>query len=283
MSQLLKIEFTLPEYDTASCSLFLGEKTAHGWEEHPQDDDSIRYTLHLKDHPLAMNIVEEIKTRWPHSDCTYEEIEEENWGLAWKDFFTPLVCGDVFEILPPWLLDQKHENMTHIVIEPKMAFGTGSHPTTSLCLKLIGDLKNSGRLNSDLNFMDLGTGSGILAIALAKIGMKGAGIDIDPQAVVCAKENIAANGVSESIDLAVGSADVISEDAEYDLFVANILSGPLVELSTEIVPHFKEGGILILSGILQEQAEKVAQAYMKLGLPEPQTYTEGEWAALLWA
>lgn len=283
MSQLLKIEFTLPESDIESCSVFLDEKAAHGWEELPLDDDSVHYTLYLKDHPLAMNIVDDIIKRWPYSDCKYEDIEEENWGLAWKDFFVPIICGEVFEILPPWMMDQKHENMTHIIIEPKMAFGTGSHPTTSLCLELIGDLKNNGRLKKGMNFMDLGTGSGILAIALAKIGMKGTGLDIDPQAVVCARENIIANNVADNITLAVGSADIISNDSSYDLFVANILSGPLIELSKEIIPHVKSGGMLILSGLLQEQADKVAEAYMNLGLPEPKKYFEGEWAALLWS
>jgi ribosomal protein L11 methyltransferase len=283
MSQLLKIEFTLPESEIDSCSVFLGEKAAHGWEEIPLDDDSIHYTIHLKDHPLAMNIVDEINKRWPYSGCKFGEIEEENWGLAWKDFFVPLMCGEVFEILPPWMTDQKHEHMTHIIIEPKMAFGTGSHPTTSLCLELIGELKNKGRIKKSMNFMDLGTGSGILAIAMAKIGMKGSGVDIDPQAVVCARENIKANNVEDNITLAVGSAEAISTDAKYDIFVANILSGPLMELSTDIVPHLKDNGILILSGLLQEQSEKVAEAYMNLGLPEPQQFVEGEWAALLWS
>lgn len=283
MPQLLKIEFTLPESDIDSCAVFLGDKVSHGWEELPLDNDSIHYTIHLKDHPLAMNIVDEIKSRWPYSDCKFKEIEEENWGLAWKDFFVPLMCGETFEILPPWMTDQKHECMTHIIIEPKMAFGTGSHPTTALCLELIGDLKKSDRIKKSMNFMDLGTGSGILAIALAKLGLRGSGVDIDPQAVVCAKENLVANEVDSLINLAVGSADIISTKAKYDIFVANILSGPLIELSKDIVPHLKENGILILSGLLQEQADKVSEAYMNLGLPEPERFIEGEWAALLWA
>lgn len=280
MSKLLRIEFTLPEENSDECQVYLGGRVAHGWEEKPLDDDSIFYTVHLEDHPLGMEIVEEIKMRWPESGCVHKEIEAENWGLAWKDYFEPVTCGR-FEILPPWLLEQKTEGRTHIIIEPKMAFGTGSHPTTALCLELISRLADEGKLNSEMDFFDLGTGSAILAIALAKMGMKGVGVDIDPQSIVCAMENVENNEV-EGITLSVGSADSIDPDLKYDLVVANILSGPLIELCPDVTARLKEHSMLILSGILVEQAEKVAGAYIDAGLPSPEIFTMGEWAGLLW-
>ncbi len=280
MSKLLRIQFTLSEMESDECQVYLGARVAHGWEEKPLDDDSIFYTVHLEDHPLGMEIVEEIKMRWPASGCKSEEIEAENWGLAWKDYFEPVTCGN-FEILPPWMLDKKTEGKTHIIIEPKMAFGTGSHPTTALCLELISKLAAEGKLTSDMEFFDLGTGSAILAIALAKLGIKGVGVDIDPQSIVCALENIENNDV-DGITLSVGSADCIDADLKYDLVVANILSGPLIELCPDVTARLKENSILILSGILIEQSEKVAAAYIKAGLPAPEIFTHGEWAGLLW-
>lgn len=162
-----------------------------------------------------------------------------------------------------------------------MAFGTGSHPTTALCLELISRLEDEGRLNPAMNFFDLGTGSAILAIALAKLGMKGVGVDIDPQSIVCAQENIDNNDV-DGIILSVGSADCIDASLKYDLVVANILSGPLIELCPDVTARLKENSILILSGILVEQAENVAATYIKTGLPAPEIFTQGEWAGLLW-
>jgi ribosomal protein L11 methyltransferase len=266
MSTLLKIQFTLPDTEIAECQVYLSGKVAHGWEEKPLDDDSIFYTMHLEDHSLGTEIIDEIKKRWPEAGCIHEEIEEENWGLAWKDFFVPIVCGDMFEILPPWLMDTKTEGLMHIVIEPKMAFGTGNHPTTALCLELISKLFREGKLDPKMSFFDLGTGSAILAIALAKLGLKGAGVDIDPQSIICALENMENNGVESDITLAVGSADCIDQNLKYDLVVANILSGPLIELSPAVIARLKENSILILSGILTEQTESVAKAYITKGL-----------------
>lgn len=280
MPKLLRIQFTLSELESDECQVYLGARVAHGWEEKPLDDDSIFYTIHLEDHPLGAEIVEEIKSRWPHAGCVSEEIEDKNWGLAWKDYFEPVTCGQ-FEILPPWLLEKKTEGKKHIIIEPKMAFGTGGHPTTALCLELISTLADEGRLNSDMNFFDLGTGSAILAIALAKLGLKGVGVDIDPQSIVCAQENID-NNDADGIILSVGSADSIDPTLKYELVVANILSGPLIELCPDVTTRLKENSILILSGILVEQAEKVAATYINAGLPAPEIVTMGEWAALLW-
>ncbi|GAB7022802.1 50S ribosomal protein L11 methyltransferase [Salidesulfovibrio brasiliensis] len=281
MTTLLKIEFSVAGEELDECVEFLSAKVPHGWEE-IEKNGRFHYTVFLEDHPLGMELVAEIKDRFPDGGLSHNEQESENWAMAWKDFFAPVSCGDRFEILPPWMADASDDGMTHIVIEPKMAFGTGHHPTTSLCLELIGELSKEGRIDDSMNFLDLGTGSGILAIGLAKLGLDGLAVDIDPQAVVCARENIQNNDTEDAIALSVGGVESIAPEQQYDLVVANILSGPLIEMAGELVEHVKDGGCLILSGILGEQGERVAAAYRRRGLPAPEIFTQGEWVALLW-
>lgn len=281
MATLLKIEFSVAGDDLDECIEFLSAKVPHGWEE-IEKSGRFHYTIFLEDHPLGMELVKEIGERFSECELKYNEQESEDWAMAWKDFFAPVSCGERFEILPPWLADSTDDGMTHIVIEPKMAFGTGHHPTTSLCLELIGELAKEGRINEDMDFLDLGTGSGILAIGLAKLGLAGLAVDIDPQAVVCARENIVANDTDKAIALSVGGVESVSPDKQYDLVVANILSGPLIEMAGDLVQHVKNGGCLILSGILAEQGDRVSAAYQRRGLNAPEIFTQGEWVALLW-
>lgn len=282
MSTLLKIEFTIPEDVSDEAGVFVTSRAPHGWEETPVDGGR-HFTLYLEDHPLGMEIVREFEARFPQGNVQYSEQESEDWAMAWKDFFNPVNCGEKFKILPPWLEDDNDDGTTHIVIEPKMAFGTGHHPTTSLCLDTIGKLAKAGTIKADQTFLDLGTGSGILAIGLSKLGLTGTALDIDPQAIVCAVENVEANEVSDGIKLAVGSIDCLEESLQFDLVVANILSGPLIEMAVDITSHVKTGGSLVLSGILVEkQADAVADAYARRGIGQPQRFIDGEWICLVW-
>ena len=203
--------------------------------------------------------------------------------MAWKDFFNPVTCGERFTIFPPWLNKNENNGTTHIVIEPKMAFGTGHHPTTSLCLATIGSLAGSGAIQPGNSFLDLGTGSGILGIGLAKLGLTGVGLDNDPLAIPCAVENAEINDVADSLNLAVGTIDSLGKDVLFDVIVANILSGPLIEMASDLLAHVAQGGSLVLSGILADkQSDAVAAAYAKRGIGEPQRFIEGEWVCLVW-
>lgn len=279
-----RFEFRVAEADYERAVAFLSLNVPQGWEENQSPaDGNWRMTFHIEDHPLAEELAAAVNAQFPKGNLARAEVDPQDWAMAWRDFFTPVQAGGVFEILPPWLADKGADGRTHIVIEPKMAFGTGHHPTTALCLRLIGDLKESGRLDSRPEFLDLGTGSGILAIGLALLGCRGVGLDIDPQAVACAEENAAANGVAGSLALATGSMDCLVPGKTFDLIVANILSGPLIALSTDIAAHLAPGGVLVLSGILAEQAPGVASAYTRFGLGEPRTLIDGEWAALCWS
>ena len=281
MSTLLKIEFDVPEAAADEAGVFIASRVPHGWEETPRGDTR-HFTLYLEDHPLGMEMVRDFQVRFPEGDVRHSEKESENWAMAWKDFFSPVNCGETFTIVPPWLEDQCGTG-TCITIEPKMAFGTGHHPTTSLCLQTIGDLAKKGRIQAGNTFLDLGTGSGILGIGLCKLGLTGIGIDIDPQAIVCARENVEANHVAGGIELAVGTVESLDPEARFDVVVANILSGPLIEIASLLTARVRPGGSLILSGILaDQQADAVAEAYARVGIGMPKRHIEGEWICLIW-
>ncbi|MBU1249375.1 MAG: 50S ribosomal protein L11 methyltransferase [Proteobacteria bacterium] len=278
MPSIFAIEFTLPDSSGEEASPFLSEYAPQGWEE-VNGAVSTVYRVHFPERDSAGEFGRSVMARWPGISVIVREKEKEDWAMSWKDFFVPVSCGERFEILPPWLSDQADPNLTPIVIEPKVAFGTGHHPTTALCLECIAALHNTDGVEG-MRFLDLGTGSGILAIGLALLGLNGLGLDIDPDAIPCAVENGQVNGVSKNVSFAVGTMDCLQPGELFHVIVANILSGPLIELAPSILPHLEPGGLLILSGILADQAERVAQAYVHLGLAEPEILIRGEWSAL---
>lgn len=281
-SDLLKIEFSLPAADYDAAVLFLSEAIQHGWEESQAVDGATHFRTYLENHAAGREVARRIAETWPHSGVKTEESMSEDWSQSWREFFTPIECGGRFEILPPWLTQEAHGALTPIIIEPKMAFGTGHHPTTALCLACLADLHRGGAIRSGQEFLDLGTGSGILGIGLAKLGLTGLGLDIDPQAIACAEENARINNVDASFRVAVGGITSLNRGEAFDVLVANILSKPLIFMAPDIVRRVRPGGCLALSGILVEQAQDVIRAYQRLGLPEPELREGGEWCGLLW-
>jgi len=285
---------TIPELDQEAVGEdiagWLSANSMQGWEEltAPATRD-LTFRFYMEpESPLAGTIREQVASRWPLARVTMESMEQQDWAAAWKEFFTPIDIGGRFEIVPPWLADQDHHGLEPIIIEPKMAFGTGHHATTALCLEGIAKLVESGRLAKGASFLDLGTGSGILAIGLAKLGCSGIAVDIDPQAIFCAAENLELNGLPASsvpgapIRLAVGGLESLAPDTAFDCIVANILAQPLIDMAPYMLSHLKPGGALILSGILTTQADAVVKAYMMQGLPQPVRKDEGEWTGLFW-
>lgn len=279
---LLKIEFSLPEADYDDAVVFLSGAIQHGWEESQAVNGTTHFSTFLENHEAGREVARQIGEMWPHSGIRTEESESQDWGQSWREFFTPIECGGRFEILPPWLSDSQHAEFTPIIIEPKMAFGTGHHPTTALCLTCIADLHRAGAIAPGMEFLDLGTGSGILGIGLAKLGLTGLGLDIDPQAIACADENAGINNVAETFKVAVGGINTLPDDKFFQVIVANILSKPLIFMAKDILRHLAPGGCLALSGILVEQAPDVIRAYKRLGLPDPVQRNDGDWCGLLW-
>ncbi|NDV19160.1 methyltransferase domain-containing protein [Pseudodesulfovibrio sp. JC047] len=282
MSTLLKVALTVTEEQADEAEGFISTKISQGWEESTTEAGH-RMTLYLEDHSLGRQVAQEFQTQFPEATVACSEEESQNWVDTWKEFFTPVVCGDTFKIFPPWLSEKEQNGVTHIVIEPKMAFGTGHHPTTSLCLGTIGTLAKKKMIHPGQTFLDLGTGSGILSIGLAKAGLTGLGLDYDPLAIPCAIENLENNDVADAVEMAVGTLDCLDEKRQFDLIVANILSGPLIDMAPNILPHIAPGGTLILSGILAEkQSDAVSEVYDRRGIGLPTRFVDGEWVCLVW-
>ncbi|MFP4515449.1 MAG: 50S ribosomal protein L11 methyltransferase [Desulfovibrionales bacterium] len=278
-----RLDITLPFAAGEDDLYFLQELVPWGWEETVHQEQT-RLTVHCHDSDQALRIRRKIKAAFPGAVLALHRQADRDWMDAWKEFFTPIPIRNRFLVLPPWLGDTTElQGRTPILINPKSAFGTGHHATTALCLEALVDLADSGVLDPQCEFLDLGTGSGILGIGCAKLGLAGLGLDIDPEAVRNARENRALNGVPEHrFLLASGSIDCLQHPKRFKMIVANILAGPLEAMAGTIVDHLQPDGVLVLSGLLREQEFMVTTAYTRLGLPKPHILRQGEWSALIW-
>ncbi|WP_070969887.1 50S ribosomal protein L11 methyltransferase [Vibrio sonorensis] len=183
-----------------------------------------------------------------------EQLEDKDWEREWMDNFHPMKFGERLWICPSWR-DIPEPNAVNVMLDPGLAFGTGTHPTTALCLEWLEGIDLSGK-----TVIDFGCGSGILAIAAIKLGAeKVIGIDIDPQALLASKDNAQRNGVEDQLEVYLPQDQ--PENLTADVVVANILAGPLRELSSIIKGLVKENGQLAMSGVLDTQAEDVANYY----------------------
>ena len=192
-----------------------------------------------------------------HIPMVATTLEDKNWIRAWMDQFKPLKFGQHLWICPSWISVDEKDSVV-VMLDPGLAFGTGTHPTTSLCLSYLDSLDLK-----DKDILDYGCGSGILAIAALKLGAKSAtGVDIDEQALIASKENAHRNGVEDKLQLIMGT-DKKLDLPQFPITVANILAGPLAELEPIIASLTQSGGKLALSGILTEQADSVIEAYSK--------------------
>lgn len=185
------------------------------------------------------------------------ELEDQDWVRAWMDNFKPIQCGRKLWICPTWCKVPVEDAIT-VMLDPGLAFGTGTHPTTFLCLGFLDSMQE--QLQGQ-DIVDYGCGSGILAIAALKLGAKQAfGVDIDPQALIASKDNAERNQVVERLQVFDGANQQIKPSP---FVVANILAGPLAELEPNIAALCQSGGYLALSGILVSQVEEISEAYEK--------------------
>ncbi|MGL4474817.1 MAG: 50S ribosomal protein L11 methyltransferase [Shewanella sp.] len=183
-----------------------------------------------------------------------EQIEDKDWVREWMENFHPIQFGQRLWICPSWR-EIPDENAVNVILDPGLAFGTGTHPTTALCLEWLDSLSLQ-----DKDVIDFGCGSGILAVAALKLGAKAVtGVDIDYQAIDASKANAERNGVADQLAL------YLPEDQPNglmaDVLVANILAGPLRELAPLIAEKVRTGGVLALSGLLREQADEISECY----------------------
>ncbi|ELC3159499.1 50S ribosomal protein L11 methyltransferase [Vibrio harveyi] len=183
-----------------------------------------------------------------------EQLEDKDWEREWMENFHPMKFGERLWICPSWR-EIPEPDAVNVMLDPGLAFGTGTHPTTALCLEWLEGIDLSGK-----TVIDFGCGSGILAIAAIKLGAeKVIGIDIDPQALQASRDNAERNGVADQLEVFLPQNQ--PEGLIADVVVANILAGPLRELAPIIKGLVKPNGELAMSGVLDTQAEDVANHY----------------------
>jgi ribosomal protein L11 methyltransferase len=242
----------------------------------------------------------------PVGPLQVRSLEEEDWANAWKQHYTIQRIGQRTVIVPSWLEYQPEPGDIVLRLDPGMAFGTGLHPTTQLCLAFI-----ERYVDQDMEVLDLGCGSGILTIAAARLGAKVLALDTDPIAVEATRENVARNELADRVTVAEGSLGagaemghwiygrtkdedgMMNDESEtlhpssfilhpFDLVVANIIARVLAALAHDMAGALKPGGVLIASGIIAEREQEVAEAFAAAGLAPLERRQEGDWVALVY-
>ncbi len=204
-------------------------------------------------------------------DHRVSPLEDKDWEREWIDNFKPMPFGKRLWIVPSWTPAPQPEAI-NILLDPGLAFGTGTHPTTSLCLQWLDE---HGANHDEV--IDYGCGSGILAVAAAKLGASHVwAVDNDPQALIATHDNAQKNAVADNIDAVLPDA---LPDLQTSLLLANILAQPLIDFAERFAAHVTPGGHIVLSGILAEQAEQVAASYAPWFTMEPATLKD-EWVRL---
>ncbi|NLW56186.1 MAG: 50S ribosomal protein L11 methyltransferase [Firmicutes bacterium] len=207
-------------------------------------------------------------------EITLRRRQEEDWATAWKAYYQPERVGK-FVVTPSWLPPVVQPGEMLITLDPGMAFGTGNHPTTKLCLELMPDLIREGML-----VYDVGTGSGILAIAAAKLGARVIAVDLDPVATEVAAENIARNQVEDQVTVRTANLlEGLWQPA--DLIIANIIADVIIELLPVAHTRLKPGGALLASGIIDHKAAKVKAACTAAGFTIQKSRASEDWRAYL--
>lgn len=250
-------------------------------ENMPEDVRVVAWFASLEDMELARADVQQLKNLEDFDagslEFAQQAVKDEDWAENWKQYYKPMRVGKNLIIKPVW--ERYEPQVADLVIEmdPGMAFGTGTHETTRLCMEMAEKHYQGGRA------LDVGTGSGILAIALAKLGADDVvAVDIDPIAVKAATENVARNGLQNAVT--VTSGDLIRDVVgSFDFVVANILADIIITLSASIKPLMREGARFLASGIIRDREQDVLAACERQGLKLTDKMAQGEWVALLYA
>jgi ribosomal protein L11 methyltransferase len=286
MKRWLVVELLIAKEIGEAVSNFLVEQGATGIEEldgdlkrerlrayFPQDEGRKRILDVLRRFLKSLN---RLFPENPRAQITTASLPEQDWGENWKRFFKPVQATPKFLVKAPWSRVRLKRGQIPIDIIPGMAFGTGTHPTTILCIQALEErLKRKGQ-----SVLDVGTGSAILSVIAAKLGAKEVvGIDIDDAALENARENVEKNFVSNIVKIRKGSIGSLRK--KFDAIVANIDLKSLRRMRRPLAEHLENKGFLILSGILEQEKESVRLHYLETGrLRWIKTAQEGEWACL---
>ncbi len=202
-----------------------------------------------------------------------EYVNQEDWETGWKAYYHPLEVGERLMVCPSWESCQTQRNI--LKLDPGMAFGTGTHETTNLCLEVLDRTIKGGE-----RVLDVGTGSGILGIACCLLGAECAeGVDIDPTAVKVANENAQLNNVSDKFSVKVGDLSCTAS-GKYDIVVANIVANAIMMLSKDIPNLLKKGGLYITSGIIIDRKDEVLSCLEELGFEILKVHTKNNWVCI---
>lgn len=203
-----------------------------------------------------------------------EGVEQEDWQNGWRKYYHPMEIGSRLAVVPSW--QQYDTDRVKLILDPGLAFGTGGHETTSLCLEALDEQVRGGE-----RVLDIGTGSGILAIAALKLGAASAeGVDIDPVAVRTAGENAALNGVQDKLTVLVGD---LSDKASgtYDIITANIVANAILSLAPAVPGLMAEGATFIASGIIDSRKDEVIAGLEKAGLAVVEVKEKRGWECIV--
>jgi ribosomal protein L11 methyltransferase len=205
------------------------------------------------------------------------KVRKADWAESWKRHFKPLEISDLLLVKPSWSKKRPRKNQAVVILDPGLSFGTGQHPTTEFCL---GEIVRCLKIGTSRSLLDIGTGSGILAIAAAKLGFKPVrAIDFDPEAVCVARANARVNDVLQKIKIVRGNVTKLSTKPknQFDLVCANLISNLLIAERKKIAAQLKPGGILVLAGILKSEFSEVQRQFESLGLKLISGRSKKEW------
>jgi ribosomal protein L11 methyltransferase len=237
-------------------------------------DEPVLVRAYLPSSELGAVLTEDLRQAmeaYPAVELTAKPLYEEDWSVSWREFFGVVDTGKVV-IVPSWIEHEVRPGQLAILLDPGRAFGTGHHETTRLCLQALADLVAPG-----MRVLDVGTGSGVLAIAAVKLGASHVdAIDIDPIAAEVAAENCAINGVTDQVSISAGKLE--TREPAYDLVVANISTEANIGMAEAFAATTMAGGHLVLSGILTQDWDRVIGAMEAAGFAHQVTREEQDWA-----
>lgn len=250
------------------------------------EEDDVLIKTYVSEEKNVMEFVEIIKQKVlglkdfgidiGEGSVSLDQVNEADWANAWKAYYKPTKVGQRVVVKPTWEDYTTQEGDLIIELDPGMAFGTGTHETTSMCIRELEKY-----VNKDSKVFDIGCGSGILAIAAAKLGAKEViAVDLDEVAVKVAKENVTENKVEENVSVMHGNlTDVIKDKA--DVIVANIIADIIKILAKDVQNFMKEDAIFISSGIILDKVEEVKESLIENGFEIVEVQKLGEWSAIV--
>lgn len=264
-------------FDTAAAAYFnleSGVSTVSVFRDQKPDSAKVREEI-----AAGLKRIEDCGLKIGAGKIEIAKVKREDWAESWKRHFHPLEIGKSLLVKPSWSKKRPRKNQAVVILDPGLSFGTGQHPTTSFCLN---ELVRGRKIGTAQSFLDIGTGSGILAIAAAKLGYQPVhAFDFDPESVRVARENISKNRVDGQLKLTRGDITKLplQPARQYNLVCANLISNLLIAERRRIVNRLKPNGTLVLAGILATEFAEVERAFADMKLRLASRRVENEWCS----